>query len=245
VTVDVPPLEQLVVELASDDRNTAEEAQFMLEHYGSEALDPVLEVLPMLNVFSRRCALDLLHDIGDVRAVPVLVGLLESEDEVVRERAGENLGPIGDPSAARALAAALRRAKAAGVPLHWSEPTTYRKALTQLGAREDHLPPTVGELAVERPQLGRAWRVEDLTQVADALAASDQALLYFQIWRWSEHHHPSYYWTESPGWEPQLEGPWPNVVEIARQDALDAVARLKPETAGAWATLEWIGEADR
>ena len=81
--------------------------------------------------------------------------------------------------------------KRRGTPLDWMEPETLRRALTQLGAREEVVPASVKAVSRSERTLDRCWSAEDLVGVIEALADAGQLVLGFQLWereRWGESH---------------------------------------------------------
>jgi hypothetical protein len=227
---------ELVEGLGDDDTNRAQDAQLALESYGARALPQLLAATLSLDRFGQLCAIELLEGIGDRRAAAVLIPLLGSEHDTVREWAAAALGALGADEAVPDLQRAYERAKTRGIPLEWTEPVAYRRALTQLGARRPVLPPPAEALRADTAG-GPRWRPCDLPAVLDALAEARQIVLYFQYWTRGR-------WTETPGWEVDWTLPWAELVELAH-----SLARAAALAAGApdetVVTVEWIDESDR
>src|SRR5882672_1087056 len=137
---DQATIAELVAELNGDDTNRAEEAQAALERYGSAVLAPLMESAPGFDRFGQLCAIELFQRIGDRRAASVLIPMLRSDHDTVREWAGGALGDLDVREAVPELHAAYGRTKDRGTPPDWTEPQAIRDALTKLGAREDVVP---------------------------------------------------------------------------------------------------------
>jgi hypothetical protein len=246
---------QLITELANP-LGDAQSAQAELAELGAHAIGPVLKALPSLPVFSQRCALDLLASCSradlersrEPSVGEVLVPLLESDDDCVREWAADVLGHANVQGSSLALERALTRAKAAGVRLDWTEAVTLRRALTDLGARQPVTPELVSAKRVQDvAPFSQCWRAEDLHQLVAALAGANQVVLYFQAWSRTSRgrfiSEPTV-WDGTPQAELELTGAWDALVTRAAKRAFDEAARWQaPE--GCLITLEWIAETDR
>lgn len=218
----------------------AEEAEASLQAMGPVVVEPLLERLHALTAFGRRCAVDVLREIGDTRAGPALTELLADEDEVVREWAAQAVGELGVTGAVPELKRLYDETKVRGVPPDWTLPVSARRALTRLGARDEVTPATVAELAERDEALGRSWLPARLPEVVSELAAASQVVLYFQYWKPLNGTHTA---VDTPSWEIDWSRPWPDLVERARQGALDAIRRAGTPR-GTLATMEWIAETD-
>lgn len=246
-------LAQLVAKLCVD--STAEDAQFALQdHYGATAAPSVLDVLPTLSDFPRRCAiefiqnceLDELLEVAGASVTSRLIPLLKSEDEVTRCWVAETLGWLGDPLAIPALLEAREAAFRNQVPLDWSEQVNIRWALTSLGARKPVVPPLTAALMQSNASFKQYWPFEAYERLVVDLAAADQVLLYAQLWirRSSDSGKLLFYGKEIPSYELDLDLPWSELVAQARDAALAVASQLKVG-ANLVVTAEWVDESDR
>lgn len=87
-------------------RNSAIEALIQL---GAPAVEPLLAALATPDPDVRKFIVDILGDVKDARAAPVLIDRLGDEDENVRVAAAEALGKLRDRRAVDALLACLAR----------------------------------------------------------------------------------------------------------------------------------------
>jgi hypothetical protein len=238
----------LIAKLNSNETAVAEEAQLDLQDLGLEAIAPVLNAVPTLGVFGQRCVLDLLESqpVEMLRQVTapsvaqVVMSLLASEDEVVREWAANVLRHVDARESVPLLRLALERTQKARIPADWTEPVALRRALTALADRKEVVPPLLASTIKIHPSLGRYWPAILIKDLVNALAEASQVLLYFESWRSEEE---SMFWTKSPTWVVDLRGSWRDVVERAKTSALGAVEGWTP-LPGAVVTLEWIAESD-
>ena len=249
-----PAMSELIASLFDSDRNVVEEAQFDLEHYGAKPVPAVLEVLPSLGVFGQRCAMEFIQKCDRSRVcrikspsvTEVMIPLLKSDDDVVREWAAHTLGWLRAFEAIPELLTAQQTAKDANIPLDWTEQAAYRDVLTHLGHRKPRVPVAVRALAqTECSSLGRYWPAEDLRIVIEALTEEGQVVLCFQLWvkEKSPDGTATFLWKESPNYDLDLKGPWHKVVENSRKAASAAEAMKPPKNAVV--SLEWIDESDR
>jgi HEAT repeats len=230
----------LVSLLNSEDTSEAQEAQDELELYGPAILDQLLEATPRLGAYGQLCAIELLEGLGDRRAATVLIPMLDSENDVVREWAARALGELGIKEAVPRLREAYEAVQRRGKPLDWTEPGALRTALTQLGARREVVPARVDALGQSERSLGRCWPVEHLIEVIDSLADADQLVLWFQYWERVEGTHRR---RDTPGWDLEWSLGWGDLVESTRTKAVDA-ARRAGTPSNTVATLSWMNEAD-
>jgi hypothetical protein len=127
-----------------------------------------------------------------------------------------------------------------GTPPDWSEPVALRSALTALGARRRVTPVLLAELVESEETISECWPAGRLTELVDALADSDQVLLYFLGW---QKRGSTYYWVETPKFEVDFHGPWRDVVTRSRVAARRAAAAWIPP-ANSVVMLEWIDQSD-
>lgn len=233
---------RLVADLDSPSVDTAEEAQASLVALGEAALPAVVEALPGLGTYGKRCAIEVLEAGAYAPAGPALVALLDDEDDVAREWSAGLLGRLGHQPAVPALRASYARLLAEGARLDWTEPSAVRHALTALGVRQVVRPPLLATLA-EDSDAGEVWPAARLDDVLAALADAGQVVLFFQVWRradgtlrWQRH--------EGSGWVPDLGRPWAECVREAYEAALLEVSDLPADRGDLVVTIEWIDAAD-
>jgi HEAT repeats len=239
-------IRQLIATLEQENTNAAEEAQFaLIEHFGAEALEPLIAAAPRFAHFGRLCAIEIFESIEDPRAAPVLIPWLKSDNDVVRERSAGALGSLGVTDAIPDLLDAWDAAKGRGTPPDWSEPVTIRRALAQLGARHVVLPAGAAQLEVDTPW-DHAWPASALPQVFEQLAQARQVVLYFQYWTRHPEYDPSA-WYGITDADTTLEHDWASswddlVDASSRQASASAVATAVPP--GTVATVEWMDRSD-
>jgi HEAT repeat protein len=231
----------LITDLDGDDTTAAEEAQAALGSYGSAVLEPLMAAAPSFDRFGQLCAIELFQEIGDARAADVLIPMLDSNEDTVREWAAQALGDLGVRQAVPALQRAYAAVKDRGTPLDCTEPLSIRIALTELGARNEVVPIRVAALGRHEGKLTRCWAPRDLPEVITELAAERQLVLSFMYWERSRDTHN---WKETPSWDLDWSLPWDPLVESARVAALDA-ARTAGAPDDTVATLAWMDESDR
>lgn len=237
-------IDALIRQLRSLDAGDAEEAQASLSHLARDVdvVAPLLAALPGLGRYGQLCAIEVLDDLGDTRAVEPLTSLLATEDVTVREWAAGALGGLGQVEAVPALNRAYRASRARQDPPEWTEPVALRRALTELGARHPVVPPLTASLRRPVPPLTWVWPAARLGDVLDELAAHGQAILYFQLGRADDDQ---WYWIEHRTSETEIDytQPWPALVEQAHQRAVNE-ARDAQMGERINATIEWIDYAD-
>jgi hypothetical protein len=107
---------ELIAGLNGDDTNQAEEAQATLERYGAAVLAPLMDAAPQFGRVGQLCAIELFQKISDPRAGSVLMPMLRSDHDTVREWAAQALGDLGVREAAPELQAAYERAERSNTP---------------------------------------------------------------------------------------------------------------------------------
>jgi HEAT repeat protein len=127
-------LNELLTDLDNANELVAIDAQNSLEIRGEEAIKPVLSLLPSLGLYGQCCALDLLiswpivllQSADNPSTSDVLIPLLLSQNPYIRESSAFILGKVGAKEAIPAIEQALKKVKAEGIPLDYSEPVAYR-----------------------------------------------------------------------------------------------------------------------
>ncbi|WP_258056260.1 HEAT repeat domain-containing protein [Streptomyces sp. Ru62] len=232
-----------VAELDAESTEVAEDAQHALIALGPRVLEPLIAAAPALNPFGQLCAIEVFTALADPRPINVLIGMLGSESGTVRQWAAEALAELGVrravPRLRQAYDAFLRRGEAPDD----SEGEGLRWALTELGGREEVLPPRSAALMWPGEAPGRLWLAEHLAEVIRDLADHGQAVLYFQIWEVTSDGGRR--WVSGPGidWDVDRDGPWPETVAFCRDWALLAAEAVDvaPDRV---ATISWIDATD-
>ncbi|WP_232234172.1 HEAT repeat domain-containing protein [Micromonospora chokoriensis] len=238
----VNAIARLIGLLDDDSTEVAEAAKAELISIGGEVVQPLSAAVGSLDPFGQLCAIEVFEHLGDAAAGPVLIDLLGSADETVREWSARAVAELGVREAVPQLRAAYRQQRLSGGELDWSEAVAIRAALTALGARHEVLPPLTAALRTTAASIQSAWPSARLVDVVNDLADHDQAVLYFMLWAvidgrafWNGH--------ESVDEPLDVGKPWRQVVEDARESALLEAALVVPRP-NLFATVEWIDRAD-
>ncbi len=249
-------LEELLCGLQHPWSDVAQDAQhWLVRKYGAAAIPHALRLMPQLNVFSKRCAAELIQQCRreDVRAIrdptvgEALIPFLEDDDPVVREWVADALGWLDERAAAPAIERARERAAKAGVELDWTEAVGYRRALTELGARRPVVPPLVKERMQVELTGWQCWSCIDLAEVVEALTDAEQVVLYFQVWTPGRSRPAGREYVgvlDAPTYDLDLHRPWADLVRESRHKAVAAARAIKNPKRHV-ATIEWIQESDR
>ena len=239
-------LDELLADLDNEDTSVALGAQISLEHRGEEAIKPVLSSLPSLGLHGQSCALDLLiswpisllQKQQNPSVADVLIPLICSKSSFVREWSTHILGDLGAKEAIPEIEQALKKVKAAGIPLDYTEPVAYRRTLTQLGARTEIVP---SRMAVQQQfDFGSCWQATLLVECVESLSSESQVLLYYQAW---QKRGNSYYWQKTPQYKVDFTGSWNDVVIRSAELAIETIRKWVPPE-NTVVKLEWIGEKD-
>jgi hypothetical protein len=241
-------LDKLLADLDNEDTSVALDAQISLEDRGEEAIKPILSLLPSLDFYGQSCALDLLSSwsisLLEAQHNPsvseVLIPLIRSQSSYVRQWSTYVLGSLGTKEAIPEIEQALKKVKAEGIPLDYTEPVAYRRTLTQLGARTEIVLDRMVLQQQHFKNCGFCWPATLLIECIESLSSQSQVLLYYQAW---QKRGNSYYWQETPQYEIDLTGSWNDTVIRSAACAIDTVSKWVPPK-NAVVTLEWIGEKD-
>jgi len=233
---------RLIGLLDDDSAEIGENAKAELISIGREVVQPLAAAVGSLDRYGQLSAIEVFEDLGDAAAGPVLIDLLGSEDETVREWSAGAIAELGVLEAVPMLRAAYRRHRASGNGPDWTEAVAIRHALTVLGARREVLPQLTASLRTTAGGIQWAWPSARLVDVVNDLADHDQAVLYFQLWAVGDR---GTFWTNHERLDKPLDvgRPWQQVVEDARESALieAAVVVARPNL---FVTVEWIDRAD-
>ncbi|MCX4682964.1 HEAT repeat domain-containing protein [Kitasatospora purpeofusca] len=234
---------QRVGELDADSSEVAEDAQHALIAMGPEVLVELMVATPGLGVFGQLCAIEVFTALKDPRPGEVLIDLLDGADATVRQWAATALADLGIQRAVPALRRAHEAFRRRGEAPDDCEGVALRWALTDLGAREPVLPLRAAALRASPDILDPAWPTAHLAAVIEDLAAHDQAVLYFQVWRIKQNNGA--HGVNGPGidWEVDRRSPWARIVADCRDWALLA-AEATDKAPDLIATICWIDASD-
>lgn len=234
---------RLIGLLDDDSTDVAEEAKAELISMGPVVIGPLMAAVASLERNGLLSAIEVFEHYGDAAAGPVLIELLSSEHDMVREWSALALAQLGIREAVPALRAAYQRQRASGGGPDFSEAVGIRRALTVLGARRVVVPPLTAALRAPVAGLGQAWPTGRLEEVINELAGNRQAVLYLQVWEVSDR---GVFWWRHDMLDRDFDwnAPWPQLVEDAREFALLEAAFI-PQRENLVATVEWIDESDR
>lgn len=236
-------IKQWVVDLGADSSGVAENAQHWLASLGSRVLDRVMAAVPGLDYFGQLCAIEIFTAVGDPRPAGVLIDLLASESATVREWAAEALAELRIEHAVPAIHSAYTAFRRSGDRPDYTEGVALRRALTDLGAREQVLPSEAADLRVPAGSFRHAWPVGHLGRVIGLLAEHGQAVLYFQLWQAQPEGGTFRAQFAKIDWAVDRSLPWDRIVTHCRDRAQLAAAEIFPRP-GLVATIEWIAAAD-
>jgi HEAT repeat protein len=150
-------------------RNSAIEA---LIRIGSPTVDTLLPALRTPDPDVRKFIVDILGDIGDVRAVPDLIKMLGDVDDNIRIASAEALGKLRDPRAVDALLSCLSRSD-----LGWLD-YAAAEALGEIGD-ERSLQPLLAALnrsSLREPILSSLGKIGNASTLAPLLAGLSDPL---------------------------------------------------------------------
>ena len=235
-------IERLIGLLDDSSAEVAEDAKAELISMGTEVAEPSAAAVSSLQRYGQLSAIEVFEHLESPAAGPVLIELLGSDHETVREWSAYAVAQLRVQDAVPALRAAYRRQRASGVPPAVSEAVGIRYALTALGARHVVLPPLAASSVASTAGLGQTWPVSRLEDVINELADHQQAVLYFLLW---EINDRGVFWRDHDSLDAQFDWdvPWAQLVTRAREVAL-VEAAFVPRREDLVATVEWIGEAD-
>lgn len=238
----VEEIARLVGRLDDESTEVAEDAKAELISIGSEVVRPLAAAVGSLGRYGQLSAIEVFEHLGDAVAGPALIELLAGGHDTVREWAARALAELGVREAVPMLQAAYRRQRAAGGDLDWTEAVTIRRALTDLGARRDVMPPLTASVRMTAGSIQQAWPADRLVDIVNDLADHDQAVLYFQLWAVIDGDA---FWNDHDGLDQPLDlaQPWRQVVEEARESALIEAACVVARP-NLFATVEWADRAD-
>ncbi len=244
-------LDDLLKALSSDKGNEAEDAQFSIqEEFGIDAIDSVLNLIPKLSDFPRRCALDFINNCVSERTDELpssniekgLIPCLKLEDEVSRAWTAEILEIVGTEKSVPPLLDALRSLKTKSTPPDWHEPMAIRSALRKLGAIDRICPQLVTDNIICDRNFQESWSLVGINKVLDALIHQNQAIISFQVWRFKQD---SYYWAQANRKNEEIDftQAWPHIVKDSFEIAQKIMSGVKT-TNNYRATFDWISEME-
>ncbi len=237
----IPEIERLIRDLDSPSDDTAEEAQASLIKLGRDVVEPLAAAVPAMNRLGKLCAIEVFRELKDTRAGPVLIALLASEFDTVRDWAAAALGELGIDDAIQPLMEAYNATKQRGTPPDWTEPESIRIALTALGARKPVVPPLTASLATRTRYGFGAWPSARLADVLEDLATHKQVVAYFQLWTVKDSG--DLYWIRGSGYKLDWNLPWDELVLQASERSRTAAAAVQPSP-DIVATISWLNRSD-
>ncbi|WP_435647439.1 HEAT repeat domain-containing protein [Kitasatospora purpeofusca] len=173
----------------------------------------------------------------------MLIDLLDSTNATVRQWAADALADLGIQRAVPALRRSYEAFRQRGEAPGDSEGSALRWALTDLGARGTVLPPRTAALRAPSEILDPAWPTADLAEVVEDLAAHDQAVLHFQVWRIKQDNRVHGGLGPGIDWDVDRRLLWARIVADCRDWALLA-AEATDKAADLIATICWIDASD-
>jgi hypothetical protein len=141
-------IERLIGLLDDDSTEVAEDAKAELISVGVDVIEPLAAAVPWLERFGQLSAIEVFEHLGDPGAGPVLIDLLSSEHDTVREWSAWAIAQLDVREAVPALQAAYQRLRVGDGRLDDSEAVAMRRVLTVLGSRDEVVPPLTASLRV-------------------------------------------------------------------------------------------------
>ena len=245
-------LQNLLVQLASEDSNEAQDAQYEIQsEYGLSAIEPILGAFSGFNHFSMRCEIELISDVLDQapeyknleEIEKAVVPYLRSEDEVTRTWVADLLADVGSKLSVPPLQELLASARTGKTPPDWSEPTSVRRALRKLGALERETPDIVKNKMVQDTVFDESWLLSDVTSVVESLVDHKLVVINFQLWALS---NGKYYWAEENKYENHeldFKGDWKYLLDASKDNAFALIKRVKVKK-DYRATFDWVSQSD-
>ncbi|MGW2376992.1 HEAT repeat domain-containing protein [Kitasatospora sp. NPDC001683] len=234
---------QRVSELDADSTEVAEDAQYALIARGPEVLDEVMAATPGLGRFGQLCAIEVFTALNDPRPADVLIGLLVSDCDTVRQWAAEALAKLGIRRAVPALRRAHEAFRRRGEAPDHSEGAALRRSLTALGAREPVLPARAAALRAASADPDPVWPTVHLAEAIEDLAVHGQAVLDFQVWQRRVDGTFGYHPGPGIDWDVDRRKPWAEIVAHCRDWALLA-AEATDRAPDLVAAIDWIDASD-
>lgn len=232
----------LISRLDDPTTDIAPDAKDALIRQGADVIPELAAALTGLGRYGKLSAIEVFEAYGDRRAGPALIGLLSDADTTVREWAANALSALRYTEAGPALAQLNARLMRDRVRPDFTEPVAVRNAMADLGLRPLRTPDLTRTLAHHTVH-GQRWPVGRLPEIVRDLAAHDQVVLYFMIWRIGDSGQ--LYWTqrEGAGCAFDYSLPWPDNVTNARDAALLEAAFVQ-DSGDLVASIEWIDQSD-
>lgn len=240
---DVDAIGRLITLLDDNATEIADHAKAGLMCIGGPAVPPLVAAVPRLHRYGKLAAIEILTQLKDRRATDALIRLLADEDSTVREWSAIALAELRIRAAVPALRSAYDKLRALGAGPEGTEAVALRSALTSLGGRREVLPALSRSLRHTSGRLDQLWPSERLADVVEDLAAHRQAVLFFALWRITEHE---LLWCDhaAPDLRVDRATPWAEVVAATREATLAEVANADLGD-DVFASIEWIDESDR
>jgi hypothetical protein len=169
-----------LIETLDDASGAGEDAKDELIARGVEIVPELAARVGTLGRFGKLTAIEVFEVFRDQRACPALLELLADDAETVVEWSASALGVLRRHDAIGPLRDVWSRAVAAQVPPDWTGPVSFRRALTDLGARQPVVPSLTARLLQQEndsemqlvPSAHLAAVVEDLADHDQLSSAS-------------------------------------------------------------------------
>ncbi|MFC8828467.1 hypothetical protein ACFT9I_24325 [Streptomyces sp. NPDC057137] len=232
-----------VGELDAASGEVAEDAQHALIAMGPQVLDQLILAAPGFGSFGQLCAIEIFRALGDPRPGDVLIGMLGSDNTVVRQWAADALAELEIRRAVPCLRQTYEAFRRSGEAPDHSEGVALRSALNDLGARDVVLPPRTAALRRPVEGLGLVWPTIHLGEAVQDLADHGQAVLHFSLWRVDADGSAHGWLDQGIDWAVDRRDPWPRIVADCRDWALLA-AEATDQAPDRVAVICWIDAAD-
>lgn len=228
--------------MLDDASGAGEDAKYELISRSAEIVPELAARVGSLGRFGKLTAIEVFKALEDPRACPALLQLLTDGAETVVEWSASALGAMGCRDAIGPVQEVRSRAVVEQVPPDWTGPVAFRRALTDLGARQPVVPRLTTELLRQEGSSGmQVVPAGHLPAVVEDLAEHDQVVLGLTLWRLGGDGH--LYWTQGTyeEWDFDWSAPWVWSVAAAKQAALIAAESVASDLL---VRIEWIDESD-
>jgi hypothetical protein len=232
---------RLIHDLDDSYGGVADEAEYSLIKLGPDVVGPLIATIPSLG-HGKVFAINVLEAVGDRRAGPSLIDLLDDENDLVRQYSARTLATLRIEAAVPALKHAYEESKRRGTPPDWTEPEEIRHALTVLGARPARMPSLAASLRVTPARGYEAWPSDRLVDVVKDLVAHHQLVYALHLSRLDKNGQ-LYGVTETPSWKIDWNAPWSELFSATSSEALEAAASVVPRP-DVYVNIGWLDQSD-
>jgi hypothetical protein len=234
-------IQGLIHELDESFGGVADEAEYSLIKLGPEVVGRLVAAMPSLG-HGKVFAINVLEALGDRRAGPILIDLLDDENDLVRQYSARTLATLRFTSAVPALQHAYEETKRRGTPPDWTEPEQIRHTLTVLGARPSRMPSLSASLRVAPAPGHEAWPSESILDVVKDFVAHHQLVYVLHLSRLDKNGQ-LYVDIETPSWKIDWNQPWSELFSGCSRNALEAAASVVPRP-DVYVNIGWLDESD-